>query len=304
MDGQLKKVVSEALSGQWLVTGVGHNEQGQALELRSVADPEVKRIEPIPASLALRVSGPRRCIGYRAPGSQTLAPCPDEAELARGSQCSDCVERAKMVACLRCTGLRCNNPDRRDDCVQTDNHAVYLASFGPGSVKVGVARWNRRRARLIEQGAVAALIVARHDGQMVRRLESSIRGLGIADRSVNTERLAAMWAGDDVASLVSELQQLAKVLRRRLPAERWLPEAEVVDLPRVPQLTNPVPWMHPSDGELLEGPVRAGVGQWIVFERSGSLHALELVSLVGYTVMPEAEAITPAADYQLALPLA
>lgn len=286
----------------WRVTGVGHDGKFPTLELRS-SDATQKMIHRLAGRIDLRVGGPRGCVGYRAPGSPRLVPCDGAVDLASGSQCEACSARALMVPCLRCTGLRCGNPARRNDCVQLDNHAVYLASFGPGQIKVGVARWERRRARLVEQGAVAALVVARDDGQQVRRMEANVFGFGVADRSRGHDRLSSLWSGGDVAALNSELARAADRLRRRLVGAPWLSEPEVVDLPAVGQLAAPVPPLRIQGNMPLAGRIVTHAGHWLVFERDGALHAIDISSLVGFTVQGPAAPIESPANYQMSLPL-
>lgn len=286
----------------WRVTGVGHDGAAPTLELRSETSGE-KDLLSLRGAIDLRVGGPRGCVGYRAPGSPHLVACDQAVRPATGSQCERCAARAKMVACLRCTGLRCANPARRDSCVQPDNHAVYLASFGPGAIKVGVARWERRRARLIEQGALAALIVARDDGQQVRRLEATILGFGLADRSRGHDRLSSLWSADDPAALRSELAQVAGQLRRRLLSAPWLPEAEAVSLPAVAQVGGPVPALRIHAPMPLSGPIITSAGHLLAFLRDGAPQAVDLSALIGYTVQgPQAQTADPS-SYQMALPL-
>src|ERR1035437_9835934 len=157
------------------LTGVGWREKKLNFELRTPDDKKSLVAVSVGDEVAIEVTRERSCIGYRAPDSGSLTPCPHGEKSISASQCLDCLTDAHILPCLRCTGERCANPLRRGDCVQPENHAVYLAAFGPGIFKVGVARWERRFERLAEQGARLALIVARDDGQQVRRVESQFR---------------------------------------------------------------------------------------------------------------------------------
>src|SRR5690606_17361353 len=121
------------------------------------------------------------------------------------SQCPECFQRAVILPCLRCDGERCRNPARRPSCVRPKNHALYLCAFGPGAIKVGVARWSRRAHRVAEQGAREALIVARDDGQMIRRYERMVARSGIPDRLQPAERLRALAEPAEPDLLLGEL---------------------------------------------------------------------------------------------------
>ena len=134
----------------------------------------------------------RSCIGYRqAEGaSGSLLSCPNKVSGISSSQCPDCLGSAKILPCLRCTGEVCRNQVKRPSCVQPDNHALYLAGFASGVIKVGVSRWPRRHQRLLEQGARTAIILARDDGQMIRRYETQITSFGFVDRLSSAEKLS------------------------------------------------------------------------------------------------------------------
>lgn len=269
---------------QWMITGVGHEDGRPTLELRSLSDDTDKRIQRVGDRLDLLICGTRHCIGYRAPGAETLEPCKQGNETGRSNQCSTCAELAQMRACHRCNGLRCSNPARRDSCVVAGNHAAYLAAFAPGVFKVGVGRWNRRRIRVIEQGARAAIVIARDDGQQIRRLESAIAQRGIPDRLAPGDRLRALAVDGDVASLQDDLEQIAAGFRRRLPWAQWLRPTETLDLPPVPVFPAGSRLLRPAPGEPLVGEISAVAGQFLVLERSDAPIALELSALVGYPV--------------------
>lgn len=253
--------------------------------------------------MAFVIADARRCIGYRAPGSSHLEPCPDNAFTPRSSQCAACAERAMMLPCLRCTGLRCHNPARRDGCVQPDNHATYLAAFAPGIIKVGVSRWERRERRVREQGARAALIIARDDGQMVRRIEAAVAALGIPDRISPSERVRALYEGGEPEVLERELERISAGLRRRLPPSAWLRPPEPVRLEPLVTLDAHPRMLHPRVGEPLAGPIRAAAGSLIILEREDAPVAVELSSLIGFVVEDHAAGAPAAspAEYQLSL---
>lgn len=285
---------------EWLITGVGHDGDTPNLEVRLLADPDAKDIRRLPERLAFTLAGARRCVGYRAPGAKSLRPCPDNTLTSRASQCDACRQRALIIPCLHCTGLRCGNPERRPDCVQPLNHALYLASFGLGRIKVGVSRWERRQTRVRERGAQAGIVLARDDGQLIRRLETTIHAFGIPDKTTIGEVLEGVGHGDP-AALTAQLLQIAERLRLRLPDEKWLAEPEVVDLPSQRPFPRPPVVLRAHPGEAIDGPVWGIYGQAVVFERDGSLLAVDLASLVGFPIVDEVAG--ERTRFQMALPV-
>lgn len=283
-----------------MITGVGHDGQLPNLEVRLLDQPEVKGIRPLPERLAFTLSGKRRCVGFRAPGAKSLVPCPEGTLSSRASQCDACRQRSLIIPCLHCTGLRCGNPDRRPDCVQPANHALYLASFGLGRVKVGVSRWERRQIRVRERGAQAGVVLARDDGQMIRRLETTIHAFGIPDKATMGEVLDGVGEAAPHA-LADQLLQIAERLRMRLPDEKWLAEPEVVELPIQKAFPRRPVVLHAHPGEAIDGPVFGVYGQTIVFERDGALMAVDLSTLVGYPIVDEVAG--ERTQFQMALPL-
>lgn len=147
-----------------------------------------------------------------------------------GGHCYDCFRRlARCDLCVvdpvRCHYARgtCREPDwGRSFCQQP--HLVYLAhSSGP---KVGITREGRQRQRWLDQGAVAALPLARAaTRELAGRLEADL-ARRISDRT--DWRLLVGQAPEPV-----DLRALARQLRARadLPdGVEWLPEGPVVEL--------------------------------------------------------------------------
>lgn len=203
------------------------------------------------------------------------------------------------LPCLRCVGDYCRNPARRQQCVVADNHALYLAAFSDQDVKVGVARWNRRQQRIAEQGARAGIIIARDDGQMIRRHEAQIRSLGLPDRLSLNSKLRALSTAPE-QDLIQLLHQTMEGLQRRMRAP-WI-EPQIAEIE--PQPILPRPRLVNPRGLNLVGQVVANWGQIIVInDPSGELVAVDGTALIGHQLGPLPPGSTP--NYQPALfPLA
>lgn len=269
-----------------LCTGSGWHEGEFSLEIRG--EDKVRNPFKVEETLSFVTDGPRACVGYRPPReTASLLPCPEEAE--GKAQCENCFRRAEILPCLRCDGERCRNPERRSSCVQPDNHAVYLASFGKDMLKVGVARWTRREERIREQGAPLALIIARDDGQMVRRVETAITKLGIPDRYASSQKLSALsewrWEEDD---LREELFSALALIRHRIRAP-WVDEPEIISFGNALRLDYRPPLLKAEAGTVVRGVLRGIQGQLLFIEGDEGIFALEAGSLHGYHLRPAAE---------------
>jgi hypothetical protein len=282
-----------------LVTGVGLNEMGTpVLELRAVNGDKSQVL--VPAAIAWQIGIDRHCIGYRPPLGKTLHPCQDNARGLPGSQCPVCADLASLLPCLRCQGDRCRNPARRPDCVQVDNHAIYLAAFAPGIHKVGVARWHRREARLREQGAYVGLIIGQTDGLLARRMETIISKFGnIVDRLSVRDHLRAATVESDPQALLAELRLKAASLQRRLIQQPWVEEMEQYTFPERQTLSHLPQLWSPSGASTLVGDVQGFIGQTMILQpEGGSLLAVDLPTLIGWHVQTVNK---EQADYQLTL---
>lgn len=264
------------------ITGVGYDPTTKLpqVEWRTADD---KGLLELPRHLAWRLSQQRLCIGYRAPDSHSLHPCPEQVR-GQTAQCEHCRLRAMIVPCLRCRGDLCRNAARAPVCIQPANHGLYIASFGIGRLKVGVASWRRVRSRVREQGARAGLIVGRADGLRVRRMEARLVQMGLRDQMTLNDHAASLGetASDD--QLLGELRQVVGELRRRAPGLPWLDTDE-----------DPISWRYGTisgarghrlvPGSGLHGDVTLAAGNIVALRRiDGSHIVFDLKHLVGYEV--------------------
>jgi hypothetical protein len=268
------------------ITGVGYDPERKLprIEWRSPSD---KGLLLLPDSLAWRLSTTRLCIGYRAPDSHSLVACPEQVR-GHTAQCESCRERAMIVPCLRCRGDLCRNPARAPVCIQPENHGVYIASFGTGRVKVGVASWRRVRSRVREQGGRVALIVGRADGLKVRRMEAHLVAMGLKDQMGLSEHAASLADTADDATLLSELRQIAHDLRLRTPLLPWLEDHEVEEVSwRYDPLDGAIGW-HLQPGSGLHGKVALAAGNIVALRRADGSHIVfDLKHLVGYEIQDD-----------------
>ncbi|GHI24173.1 hypothetical protein Shyd_55440 [Streptomyces hydrogenans] len=88
-------------------------------------------------------------------------------------------------------------------------YRVYLAWFGPGTVKVGITGEHRGSARLLEQGAVAFCWLGRGPLMAARRTEEVLRqALGVPDRVSYDRKRALRIDLPDSAARAAEIEEL------------------------------------------------------------------------------------------------
>jgi len=160
----------------------------------------------------------RWCTGYydfRSDVTGEHILCPQSTLVTSGHQCRDCQYREGFIALHRAKTMHEVPPQLRDYISQ--EHILYLATFGLGVVKIGTAARSRHPARWYEQGALAAIeLTTVRDGIEVRRLEQSLsRAHGLAQAlrgATKTKLLAAPPTMDDLAGgLRAMVAQMADV---------------------------------------------------------------------------------------------
>jgi hypothetical protein len=245
-----------------------------------------------PLSLAV---GARHCIGYRE-GRQRMA-CPHSADLSdrSGKQCATCQQRDTFRPCLICDGFRCPKlvPSAYRSCTQT--HHLYLASFGGPEVKVGTASHPRRDARLVDQGPLYAIRVARGEGPRIKQLEHIASTRTLAVEGMRRSRKLALLRGavEDtdvqaaVLDVLSDLRSVCGAAYGGVYDDLFVPP-EVVVLPPFARETRAA-LAHESElpveeGRRIEGRIVGAVGHVAVLEEPAGRVLLDLGDLVGRRV--------------------
>lgn len=249
------------------------------------------------AALGLTAGAGRRCPGVRR-GRRRLA-CPAAAAVpvgAAGAQCEACnaLDRARSVAA-----------DTAPDDPRPFH--LYLAYFSADLVKVGITAVERGRARLLEQGAVAHLLIGRGPLMAARRGEALLgAALGLPDRVHAAAKRTARTSLPPVAERLARLHQLG--VRARALAD-W-PEALErlqgdpadhssaygLDPTGAPTTAGRIASLVPGGG--VAGTVRAVVGHDLYLESAAGLLLLDGRHLAGWplTRSPGAATTVPVVD--------
>jgi len=218
---------------------------------------EVEFVDLTPGTELAYTLGGRRCAGTLHDGEHIAC----DAETA-----PYCDEHSHVWVCARCTG-ECLKDEM--DCFE--DHAVYLAAFGPATFKVGVTREWRVETRLQEQGADrGAHIRTVDDGRAARRIEA-----GIAERIPDRIRVPTKCEG----------------LHRAVDDEAWqellsgFDPIETFEFDYGLDLTG-----KPMAETMAAGTVRGVQGRLLVLDRGGSTYAVDMRSLVGHEVTAGSQA--------------
>ncbi|GKZ12121.1 MULTISPECIES: DUF2797 domain-containing protein [Haladaptatus] len=169
-----------------------------------------------------------------------------------------CDAHTSTWVCARCTGT-CLKAEM--DCYE--DHAIYLAAFGPTTVKVGVTREWRLQTRLREQGADrAAHLQTVKDGRIARELEAEIA-------ETFTDRVR-------VPAKIRTLDQPVDEAVWRDALSRFDP-LDTFSFDYGFELES-----APVHETLASGTVLGTQGRVLVLERGGTTYATDMRDLVGY----------------------
>ena len=238
------------------------------------------------------LSPERWCVGFDEPAG-TVGPCPDGSLAKGGDRCEACMERTKLLPCLRCTGDRCGNAARRSNCVFSD-HYVYLAAYTPELFKVGVTRIERFERRILEQGAWGGIAIAAAGGQEVRRIESAISRVGWPDRVQMLPLLADKPMDKEQAEELLRLQ--TRRIIQRLPEERIVADGPFVyHAEHYPQIDGMVPRTLDPQVDPLAGTILGIRGGWLLLKAGEENVAVSLRNLNGRELKErDSEVVGPA----------
>ncbi|MFL4473229.1 DUF2797 domain-containing protein [Paeniglutamicibacter sp. MACA_103] len=150
----------------------------------------------------------RWCLGHQLIQDRThrtLVPCPDQALVATGTQCTACeaADQSRAMHDFHRSGRA--SPGLRDYLDQP--HWLYVATFATGTTKIGTAAGPSKWRRLAEQGAISARYVAWcPDGASVRILEDLVTGrLGLTQQVRANSKVRGLLESHDTSARIDAL---------------------------------------------------------------------------------------------------
>ncbi|HMS93417.1 MAG TPA: DUF2797 domain-containing protein [Candidatus Saccharibacteria bacterium] len=189
----------------------------------------VWQVNPFEQAVSLQFDMSQRfCIGgYDIETGENYA-CPHQATVdEKYEQC---------VACMKATGF---NPafyhatiiSEQQRARNAEPHLVYLAYFAPGVVKVGISHAKRGIARLLEQGARAAVVLLEcSSADIARSYEAKITGMyGIRDNVQLGKKAELTKDLFDVTQAQQTLVQIIKDLTSDLRVTFDSEEVQILD---------------------------------------------------------------------------
>ncbi|MDH6145189.1 hypothetical protein P3T35_007240 [Kitasatospora sp. GP30] len=253
------------------------------------------RLSPLPAGgrLAVLVGADRRCVGVRHAGRRIE--CPLTAPLAPA---------ARRAQCEACGALAATNSVATDTSLLDDKreYAVYLAHHGE-LIKVGISRTERGSARLLEQGALASVVLSTGSLPAARRVERLLgAALGLPDRvSSSRKRRARARPGTPagreaaVAAAIGDCQGLnwPPGQARRTPV--ITDHAHLYPLPE--DGLRPVAAVRPlAPGQQLAGTIVSRIGSDLYLATDAGTVLLDVRLLAGWQLLrcaPDADFTAP-----------
>jgi hypothetical protein len=242
-----------------------------------------------------QIQSGRACIGsitYRKSSStQTFTeiwkPCPDNASPMQGKRCLPCAQATELHPCIRCNGSICRADPQRQQTCSTQTSYVYLASFGPKLLKVGVAHHSRIPKRWIEQGANVATRLLETNGRKARRYETFIHDTFNVRSQVPTQyKFDTLWKfmtqqeTTAISTLVDEIQRQAP----NLPFY----QDTIHDLTAsygLPLFAHRPLLIAVAPHQLVTGMILGVKGSILVLQVHGIPHTLNLRQLIGRSIM-------------------
>ena len=294
-----------ALEGRWILAGYAWTEEEVCLELH---DPESNRAESVPvgSKLAFRLLDDRRCAGRIDFEQLRRLPCEERTVLESGTQCAACRAREGFAECIRCDGVSCPPLAPAVHRYCTGTHHLYLATFGGKEVKVGTASHLRRRARLVEQGALVAAYVATAPGPEIKQLERAVAALGFPTAMRRREKLALLGSGVDEAEAEARILAALDEIGRALPDSMHdaLHPPEPMRQPALARRARTYSYLQSlplRPGSTVAGEVLGAVGSLVVLDDGGGAAALDLADLRCRVI--EMQSSTAESDVSRQLPL-
>lgn len=237
--------------------------------------------------IAIRLTGPRRCVGWWLADARRRRPCPT----------SQPVPAAETAAqCPSCAAADPGRAFARDTVVDDGRrYALYLAWFGIGLPKVGLTAIDRGVDRLAEQGALTFSWLASGPLPAVRQAERRVAATGLAPQRRNrSTKISSWWRLPDLDARRSELEAVHQQATAVVdwPAGLNLRPFDAVDnvdrfgLHSLPSTYHEA--VAVADGAVLTATVTSVVGRELLLDCDNTPILIDTRLLAGWPVQPAA----------------
>lgn len=159
----------------------------------------------VPQGLLIERINQKICVGTINPYTREYVSCNNTVEDS-SSQCNHCKYMFDFYKCIRCHGEDCyvKNEDVLKYC--NTPHYVYLAYFPNGKIKVGTASEIKKYNRLLEQGTIFSIFIAKTPtGKIARQIEKNIIDNGITGAVTTTYKMKNMVFASEETLIRKEL---------------------------------------------------------------------------------------------------
>ncbi|MCI0712425.1 MAG: DUF2797 domain-containing protein [Chloroflexi bacterium] len=273
-------------SKQLHVIGYTWKDERIFLEVCELTSNATTTFIPIEEAFIFKKTQQRRCIGWIDFENKERQPCPD---LATVKQCDFCKQREGFLPCVMCNGFDCPPLKPSVEAYCQRPHSLYLACFGSDRVKVGTASEGRKYVRLHEQGPLAAMLVAKASGPLIKQMEAIISRMGYTEAMRTSTKQKLLTSGMTENEAKQHLLKALEDILSRIPVqyETYFQEPEHVKIPPLALAARQfreLEALKPEVDQILGGHVVAASGNFLVFQDNVGAMTLDLSALRSWVI--------------------
>lgn len=173
----------------------------------------------IPCKFDVEKINQKICSGALNPYTREYIGCDNLIE-ENEIQCNKCKYLFDFYKCIRCHGEECyvKNKDVLKYCNTT--HYVYLACFPNGKIKVGTVSEIKKYNRLLEQGALYSIFIAKTpSGKIARQIEKNIIDGGVPGAVTTSYKMKNIIFKDDPLTIKKQLLNKYKEILKNISSD-------------------------------------------------------------------------------------
>ena len=184
----------------------------------------------VPNNFNIELINKKICLGTINPYTRQYISCNNLVDNSQ-VQCDKCKYMYDFYKCVKCHGDNCyaKNKDVLKYC--NSPHYVYLAYFNGNKIKVGTASEIKKYERLLEQGALFSILIAKTPtGKIARVIEKIIIDYGISGLvTTNYKMKNIVFYPNDKVEVLKKLKDKYKEILKIVPNDyqKYLIEPEV-----------------------------------------------------------------------------